>query len=274
VKNATPYKHIFNLTNTASNSLSVFKSHTLLIHKVFFRAMQGPMLHCHLPAHHLSQNQCPKGNTAHPTPPRAPPISPLGPPAPPRGSLSSGELRALGGRRQAPRGGGDRRRDAKGRPDPASLRPAPLRAAGSGQAAEAAARRRPGLPHSLEDGVEAALPPQLGEALEADGVGLLESAQQLLAVRLQPRHRGHPAGAEPAPPAPSPPQRACAAASRHTLLRACALPAAGGRSVDSSVAGGVSPRPPGPTPRRAASGPRARRPLRPAPGRSPREQGV
>lgn len=89
------------------------------------------------------------------------------------------------------------------RPDPLPVQPVPLRAARRGQAAEEPARKGggpAGTPHSLEDGVEAALPPQLSEALEADGIGLLESAEQLLAVLLQPRHRTHPPAAAAAPP--------------------------------------------------------------------------
>lgn len=42
----------------------------------------------------------------------------------------------------------------------------------------------------LEDGVEALLPPQRGELLEADALLLLEALQQRLAVRPQPRPAG------------------------------------------------------------------------------------
>lgn len=62
--------------------------------------------------------------------------------------------------------------------------------------------------HSLEDGVEAALPPQLSKALEADGVGFLEGTEQRLAVLLQPGHAAHRPSAQLSPgynshPAPS-----------------------------------------------------------------------
>lgn len=131
--------------------------------------------------------------------------------------------------------------------------------------------------------MEAALPPQLGEALEADGVGLLEGAEQLLTVRLQPRHRAHPAAAPRTPP------RACAAAPhrRHHPRGACAafprmrsprcreVPLGRLREGVGPSVTGSSLRPPRgaavpPAPRREGEpGRRAHRPTYPSVGRPP-----
>lgn len=260
------------------------------------------MLHCHLPTHQSGKSfpkTMPEGKQGSPTPPFKVPRATKGQ-AQQRGAVGFGRGKTHSPRRGEAQPPSTAQRDAKGRPDPVSFEPVPLRAARGGQAAKEAARRRAGgpagAPHSLEDSAEAALPPQLGEALEPDGIGLLEGAEQLLAVRLQPRHRAHPAAA-PLRAHAQPPHNTPGAPAQ--LPRARVLPVAGRCSLGSSVrerdgpvypgAGArprrrrqeLAPSAPGaavlPAPRRGGEpGRQAQRPAYPSagPGEQPGEGGV